>query len=44
MDKDTALKEDNDSTENQEENSEVTTEEKSTNVTFSFSLSSDSLC
>jgi len=36
MDKDTALQEDNDSTENQEENSEVTTEEKSTNVSFSF--------
>ncbi len=28
MDKDTALQEENDSTENQEENSEVTTEEK----------------
>ena len=38
MDKDTALQEDNDSTENQEENSEVTTEEKSTNVSFSFFL------
>ncbi len=36
MDKDTALQEDNDSTENQEENSEVTTEEKSKNVSFSF--------
>ena len=38
MDKDTALQEDNDSTENQEENSEVTTEEKSKNVSFSFFL------
>ena len=38
MDKDTVLQEDNDSTENQEENSEVTTEEKSTNVSFSFFL------